>query len=253
MELWQGAQLEGPVCSPCKQHPPCASSQASYSPPLPSLLPSCCSAPLPQISGAVYHGGQELSDIAAEASKRYSLTNPLHPDVFPLLRKMESEVVAMCVAAFHGGAEGCGTMTSGGTESILMAIKTFRDLARASRGVRDPELIAPVTAHAAFDKAAAYFCIKLVHIPVDPVTFRAIPSAYAAAITPNTIGLVASAVSYPQGVLDPIPEIAALAKSKGLPLHVVRLGQQPPAQSLPHTSLLPPLRTRTLPFPHTTP
>jgi sphinganine-1-phosphate aldolase len=175
----------------------------------------------PQISGAVYHGGQELTDIAAEASKRFSLTNPLHPDVFPLLRKMESEVVSMCVAAFHGGPGACGTMTSGGTESILMAMKTYRDMARKVRGVREPEVIVPLTAHAAFDKAAAYFCIKLVHIPVDPATFMAVPSAYAAAITPNTIGLVASAVSYPQGVLDPIPEIAALAKARGLPLHVV--------------------------------
>jgi sphinganine-1-phosphate aldolase len=171
----------------------------------------------------VYHGGQELVDIAAEASKRYALSNPLHPDVFPMLRKMESEVVAMCCAAFHGGQDACGSMTSGGTESILMAVKTYRDLARATRGVREPELIAPVTAHAAFDKACAYFCIRLVHIPVDPVTFRATPAAYAAAITPNTIALVASAVSYPQGVLDPIPDIAALALGKGLPLHVVRV------------------------------
>ena len=134
---------------------------------------------------------------------------------------MESEVVSMCVAAFHGGPGACGTMTSGGTESILMAMKTYRDMARKVRGVREPEVIVPLTAHAAFDKAAAYFCIKLVHIPVDPATFMAVPSAYAAAITPNTIGLVASAVSYPQGVLDPIPEIAALAKARGLPLHVV--------------------------------
>ena len=176
-----------------------------------------------QISGAVYHGGQDLVDIAAEAAKRYALANPLHPDVFPMLRKMESEVVSMCCAAFHGGADACGTMTSGGTESILMAVKTYRDMARALRGVREPELLAPVTAHAAFDKACAYFGVRLVHLPVNPVTFRVEAAAYAKALTPNTIGLVASAVSYPQGVLDPIPEIAALAVQKGLPLHVVRV------------------------------
>jgi sphinganine-1-phosphate aldolase len=174
-----------------------------------------------KVSGAVYHGGQELTDVASEAYKRFSLTNPLHPDIFPLLRKMESETVAMCVQAFQGGPGACGTMTSGGTESILMAVKSYRDKARKERGVVYPELVAPVTAHAAFDKACAYFCIKLVHVPVDPVTFRAVPSAMAAACTPNTIALVCSAPSYPQGVVDPIPEVAAFALKRGLPLHVV--------------------------------
>jgi sphinganine-1-phosphate aldolase len=174
-----------------------------------------------KVSGAVYHGGQELTDIASEAYKRFSLTNPLHPDIFPLLRKMESETVAMCVRAFQGGPEACGTMTSGGTESILMAVKSYRDKAKKERGVVYPELVVPITAHAAFDKACAYFGIKLVHVPVDPVTFRAVPSALAAACTPNTIGLVCSAPSYPQGVVDPIPEVAAFALKRGLPLHVV--------------------------------
>lgn len=159
--------------------------------------------------------------MASEAYKRFSLANPLHPDLFPLLRKMESETVAMCVKIFQGGGDACGTVTSGGTESILMAVKSYRDMAKAVRGIVEPEIVVPVTAHAAFDKACAYFCVKLVHVPVDPVTFRAIPAAMAAACTRNTIALVVSAPSYPQGVVDPVPDVATLALSKGLPLHVV--------------------------------
>jgi sphinganine-1-phosphate aldolase len=99
------------------------------------------------MSGCVYHGGDDLSDITAEAYKRFSLSNPLHPDVFPSVRKvrclpvnagtialaircvrvqMESEVVSMTVKLFNGGAGSCGTMTSGGTESILLAVKAYR-------------------------------------------------------------------------------------------------------------------------------
>jgi sphinganine-1-phosphate aldolase len=157
-----------------------------------------------------------------EAFSRYALSNPLHPDCFPYLRKMESEIVAMTVKLFNGDPRTghCGTMTSGGTESILMACKAYRDLARSKRGVREPELVVPLTAHAAFDKACAYFGIKLVHVPVDPVTFRANPAAMRRAITPNTIGLICSAPSYPQGVIDPVEELAALALEHGLPLHV---------------------------------
>jgi sphinganine-1-phosphate aldolase len=172
-----------------------------------------------KISGAVYHGGAKLQALQVEAFRAYTFSNPLHPDLFPCLRKMESEVVAMCVAVFRGPPGACGTVTSGGTESILMACKAYRELARA-RGVTAPELVAPATAHAAFDKAAAYFGLKLISVPVDPATFRADVAATRRAVGPNTIALVGSAPSYPQGVVDPIPELAALALERGLPLHV---------------------------------
>ncbi len=155
-----------------------------------------------------------------EAFSRYALSNPLHPDCFPYLRKMESEVVAMTLKLFHAAPGGCGTMTSGGTESILMAVKSYRDLAFTTRGITDPELVIPVTAHAAFDKACHYFKIKLRHVPVDPVTFRAVPSAMEASITSNTIALVVSAPSYPQGVIDPVETMGAIALRHGLPMHV---------------------------------
>jgi sphinganine-1-phosphate aldolase len=99
-------------------------------------------------------------------------------------------------------------------------MKAYRDYARTTRGVVDPELVVPATAHAAFDKACDYFRIKLVKVPVDPVSFRADLAATAAAVTRNTIALVGSAPCFPQGVIDPIPALAALAVSRGLPLHV---------------------------------
>lgn len=134
---------------------------------------------------------------------------------------MEAEVVAMTVELFNGKAgTHCGTMTSGGTESILMAMKAYRDYAKQTRGVADPELICPVTAHAAFDKACNYFGIKLVHVPVDPVTFRADVKAMTAKINKNTIALVCSAPCYAQGVVDPVEELATVAKARNLPLHV---------------------------------
>ena len=133
---------------------------------------------------------------------------------------MEAEVVSMTLRLFNGTPACCGTMTSGGTESILMAVKAYRDYARTTRGVLEPELVVPVTAHAAFDKACAYFGVRLVHVPVDAATFRVAPAALAAAITPSTIALICSAPSYAQGVVDPVEEIAALALRRGLPLHV---------------------------------
>ena len=175
-----------------------------------------------QLSGSVYHGGDALVDVMTEAFRRYALSNPLHPDVFPSVRKMEAECVAMSLRLFHGEPErgACGSMTSGGTESILMAVKAYRDLARTQRGVVAPELVVPVTAHAAFDKACHYFGVKLVHVPVDAKTFRADTRAMFAAVNANTIALVASAPSYPQGVVDPVEELAAFAHKRGLPLHV---------------------------------
>lgn len=160
-----------------------------------------------------------MTDVIVDAFKYFALSNPLHPDVFPLVRKMESEVVAMTVKLFNGGPDACGVMTSGGTESILMAMKSYREAGK-KRGITEPELVVPVTAHAAFDKACEYFGIKLVHIPVDPVTFKADPGAIEHAINANTIGLVCSAPCYPQGVVDPVPTLGRLALKYNIPLHV---------------------------------
>lgn len=111
---------------------------------------------------------------------------------------MEAEVVQMCCNIFSGDVETCGTMTSGGTESIVMAVKTYRDWAKDKRGVHFPELVKPTSAHAAFDKACHYFGIKLVEVPVDPVSFKVDVGAVRRATNRNTIAIVASALTYPQ-------------------------------------------------------
>jgi len=113
----------------------------------------------------------------------------------------------------------CGSVTSGGSESILLAMKTHRDYFREKRGITAPEMVAPISAHAAFHKAAQYFNIKINVTPLDE-NFRADVAAMRAAITPNTIALVASAVNFPYGTIDPIDEIGALAEEHKINLHV---------------------------------
>jgi sphinganine-1-phosphate aldolase len=126
----------------------------------------------------------------------------------------------MVLNMFNAPESGCGTTTAGGTESILLAMLAYREMARKERGVRRPNLVVPASAHAAFNKACFYFGIELRSIPVDPETFCAVPSAMELAIDSNTIAIVGSAVGFPQGVLDPIEELAALAQRRSVPMHV---------------------------------
>lgn len=168
----------------------------------------------------VYDAGGAVEALGREAYSRFLFQNALDPTAFPSAMHLENDLVA--IAAAHLGApDAVGTFTSGGTESIMLAVKAARDHARATRPeVTAPEMILPVTAHAAFHKAAAYLGVKVVLAPVDPTTFRADVEAIARAITPNTILLVGSAPSYPHGVIDPIADMGALARERGLLLHV---------------------------------
>lgn len=170
------------------------------------------------VSGAVYHGDAEHIALLNEVYALYSQTNPLHADLWPSVAKFEAEIVAMTARMLNGDAQTCGTLSSGGTESILLAMKTYRDWAHATKGIRRPELVVPTSAHAAFDKAAQYFNIKLVHIPVG-ADYRADLNAARKAITRNTIALVGSAPCFPHGVIDPIAELAALARERGIGFH----------------------------------
>jgi len=173
-----------------------------------------------KVSGVVYAGSEEHVELMNRAYSLFSYTNPLHPDVFPSVRKFESEVIAMTANMLGGNNRTCGATTSGGTESILMALKAYRDQARELRpDIKHPEVIVPVSAHAAFDKGAHYFGLKIVHIPLDP-DFRVNVNAVRKAINRNTILLVGSAPSFPQGTIDPIEDLAALAREHNLPLHV---------------------------------
>ena len=92
------------------------------------------------VSGAVYHGGDSLIKLQADAFEKFSVANPIHPDVFPGVRKMEAEIVAMVLAMFNAPSGGAGVTTSGGTESILMACLSARQKARTERGVTEPEM-----------------------------------------------------------------------------------------------------------------
>ncbi|KAI9190591.1 pyridoxal phosphate-dependent transferase, partial [Polychytrium aggregatum] len=140
-----------------------------------------------KISGAIYHSVESLNQLTTETYGMFGLANPLHPEVFPSVRKMEAEVIAMVLNMHHAPAEACGSVTSGGTESLLMAVKTYRDMARELRGVTEPEMVVPVTIHVAFDKAAQYFGVRIIHIPVDPVTFQVDVRKMDRAINRNTI------------------------------------------------------------------
>ena len=172
------------------------------------------------VSGGVYHGDQGHIDFLNQVYAINSQSNPLHADVWPSATKFEAEIVAMTGSMLGGaGQDVCGTVSSGGTESIMLAMKTYRDWAREKKGITKPEMIIPITAHAAFDKASQYFNIKTIHIPVDE-NFRADVDAAKKAITANTIVMVGSAPSFPHGAIDPISELSELARQNGIGFHV---------------------------------
>lgn len=190
------------------------------------------------VSGAVYHGGKDLAELQGEAFSKFTVANPIHPDVFPGVRKMEAEVVAMVLRMFNAPADGAGTTTSGGTESILMACLSARQKAYKERGVTEPEMyvmmsdliyicsllksrsIVPETAHAAFRKAGEYFGLK-VHLVDSPApSYRVHIPSVSRLINGNTVLLVGSAPNFPHGIIDDITALSRLAARKSLPLHV---------------------------------
>ncbi len=171
-----------------------------------------------RIWSLVYFAGEDVARVLKDAYNEAFFTNGLGPGAFKSLKKFESEVVAM-TADLLGLPEAVGNMTSGGTESILMAVKTARDRAAAERGITQPEMVLPLTAHPAFDKAGHYLGVKVVHTPIRE-DYRADAAAARAAITENTVMIVGSAPCYPFGSIDPIPELAALAQESGIACHV---------------------------------
>lgn len=168
----------------------------------------------------VYYLGEEHTRFLQEVYGRFFSENALNPMAFRSLKRMESEVVSMASGLLGGDDRTCGVMTSGGTESCLLAVKTYRDWARRHRPwVLAPEMVVPETIHVAFEKAADYFGVRAVHAPLDPDK-RVSVHEVRKRIGRNTILIVGSAPGYPFGVIDPIPELSDLALRKGLPLHV---------------------------------
>ena len=174
-----------------------------------------------RIYAYIYDPGQDVMEIGKQAYMAYITENGLDPTTFPSLLKLETDVTRAVIDLLRGDENVVGNVTTGGTESILLAMKTARDWARHHKPeISEPEIVICQTAHHAFHKAAQYFGLKVVLTPLDPLTFRVDVGAMRAAITPNTILLVGSAPAYSQGVVDPIPEIAALAQEQGLLCHV---------------------------------
>ncbi|KAI7870150.1 sphingosine-1-phosphate lyase [Spinellus fusiger] len=173
-----------------------------------------------KVSGTIYHGGEELTRLLSQAYHMFASSNPLHPEVFPGVRRMEAESVAMVLDMYNAPKTGCGVMTSGGSESIIMACKAYREMYKDKKGIQHPEMIVPETIHAAFMKAAGYFNIKLISIPVDPVTCKVRVDRVARAINRNTIMIAGSAVSFPHGIADDIAALGKLAKKCNIGFHV---------------------------------
>jgi len=168
-----------------------------------------------------YDPGAEAMAVGKIAFASFLTENALDPTVYPSLMRLENEIIGICASHLNLPVGGVGTFTSGGTESILLAVKSARDLARAKRPeVTRPKMVMPVTGHAAFHKAAAYFNVDLELVEVDPTTFRAVPELLEAAIDDQTVLVVASAPGYAHGVMDPIVEIGAVCAARDVLFHV---------------------------------
>ena len=168
--------------------------------------------------GMVYDAGPEAHAVVEAVARMFLHDNALNTQAFPSLRRIQSDVVGITADLLHGDEEVAGFMTSGGTESILCAVKAARERGREERGITEPEMVVPASAHAAFHKAAHYFGIEVRNVPVAP-DWRADVDAMATAVGPNTVLVVGSAPQYPQGVVDPIPELASIAADVGASFH----------------------------------
>ena len=177
-------------------------------------------------SGAVYDGNPEHIEFLNRVTALASQANPLHTELWPSSSKFEAEIVAMASAMLGGASESNGgssavggCVSSGGTESIVLAMKAYRDHGRTLHGDKRLRVIAPASAHPAFDKAADLLGLEMVRVPVG-ADYRADVLAMAAAVTAETVALVGSAPSFPHGVIDPIAPLSELAQKCGIGLHV---------------------------------
>ncbi|UCH15650.1 MAG: aspartate aminotransferase family protein [Bacteroidales bacterium] len=170
--------------------------------------------------GFVYHPGDEISQFIEQVYNLYFYENALNPSLFPSIREFENEIVSMTASLLNAGDDFAGNITSGGTESIFLAIKTARDISRQNKPhIKNPEIIVPVTAHPAFNKAAHYLGIKV--IPVLAGEDKRVDlDALKNAISSSTILIACSAPTFPHGVVDPVDKIAQLALEHNIFCHV---------------------------------
>lgn len=167
----------------------------------------------------VYYLGEAHTRFLQQAYNYYFSANGLNPTVFQSLKRLEHEVVRITANLHHGDRQVTGVMTSGGTESCLLAVKTYRDMGREKKKIKKPEMIIPTTAHVAWEKGAEYFGVKAVHAPLDK-SLRVDIQAVKKLINRNTVMILGSAPEYPHGMIDPIEKLGEIARQKNVPLHV---------------------------------
>jgi glutamate/tyrosine decarboxylase-like PLP-dependent enzyme len=167
----------------------------------------------------VYYLDEAHVEFLGRAYQAFSSANGLNPTAFKSLKRLETGIIAATADLLHGTDEVCGVVTSGGTESCLLAVKTYRDLARERRRVRRPEMILPVTAHVAWFKASEYFDVEVRLLPLD-AGLRADANRLERLINRNTVMVLGSAPDYPHGLVDPIERMGEIAARHGVPLHV---------------------------------
>jgi len=174
-----------------------------------------------KLSGSVYHGGHDHYDFLTEIYRLYAHANVLQRDMYPSATKMEGEIIAMTADMLHGecAEQVSGVVTTGGTESLINPMLVYRERGRIEKGITAPEVILPVTAHVALDKACHYFGIKVLHAPLAD-NWLVDVDWVAKNITANTVALVGSAGNYPHGLIDPITELGQLALQHDIGLHV---------------------------------
>jgi glutamate/tyrosine decarboxylase-like PLP-dependent enzyme len=171
-------------------------------------------------AGVSYPAGDDVLEVALEAYARFFTGNALYPGLFPSLERFEREVVGMTANLLHG-EHALGNITSGGSESILLGVKSARDRARVRRpDVTLPEMVVPESAHPAFTKAAHYFGLRIIRTPLRRDSWQVDLDAYRAMVNDNTILLAGSAPSLILGMIDPIPEMAAIAAERDINFHV---------------------------------
>ncbi|MCP4693707.1 MAG: aminotransferase class V-fold PLP-dependent enzyme [Desulfobacterales bacterium] len=179
-------------------------------------------------SGTMYGGDPKIFEMIGRAFELYTHVNVLQRDLCPSGTRFESEIIAMTLDLLNGQAvkehhpleKACGVVGTGGTDSIISAVLAYRNKYREERGITQPEMIMPHTAHPAFQKGAHYFGVKLIQAPVDPATTGADVDFVKDHINANTIALVGTAGNYPYGTIDPIEPLSELALEHDIGMHV---------------------------------
>jgi len=175
-----------------------------------------------RVSGSLYSGDHDHYHLLTEIFEEFAHVNVLQRDMYPSATKFEGEIIAMALDMLHGctpDSDACGVITSGGSESLITALYTYREQAARERGVTQPNVVIPATAHVALDKGAHWLGIEMRHAPLGSDHLVDV-AKMESMIDANTIAIVGSAGNYAHGLIDPIPELGQLALKHGIGLHV---------------------------------